>query len=409
MYATNVFRNWFQSYYILPVALLSLFFFAGCDRNSQGKPAPKVREVSVITITPQTVLLSTELSGRTSSFRVAEIRPRVNGLIQKRLFREGSDVKEGQVLYQIDPAPFQAELDNASAALAQAEAKLPATRSKAERYHNLLSHSALSQQDYDDAAAALNELKANINSLQATVATARINLGYTKVTAPIAGRIGKSSVTDGAIVTAYQATALATIQQLDPIYVDVPQSTAEMLRMKHRLKQGLLNPQGKDRNKVSLILEDGTPYPLEGTLQFSDVTVDPTTGSVIVRLVFPNPEGEILPGMFVKAILKEGVDEQAILVSQQGVSRDTKGKPYVLVVDAQNKVEKRPLILDRTIGNQWLVTSGLSAGDRVIVEGTQMLRPGTAVKAVPFEQTQNGQKQTADSGAQPAKRREGGR
>jgi membrane fusion protein, multidrug efflux system len=409
MHVQNAFRHWLYRCHILTAVLLSLLLFAGCDRNSQGKPAPKVPEVSIITITPQTVHLSTELSGRTSAFRIAEIRPRVNGLIQKRLFTEGSDVKEGQVLYQIDPAPFQAELDNASAALAQAEAKLPTTRLKAERYHSLLSHSALSQQDYDDASADLNQLKANINSLRASVETARINLGYTKVTAPIAGRIGKSSVTDGAIVTAYQATALATIQQLDPIYVDVPQSTAEMLRMRTRLKQGLLNPQGKDRNKVSLILEDGTPYPLEGTLQFSDVTVDPTTGSVTVRLVFPNPEGEILPGMFVKAVIKEGVNDQAILVGQQGVSRDTKGDPYALVVGAANKVEKRPLTLDRALGNQWLVASGLAAGDRVIVEGTQMLRPGTEVKATPFDQTQNGQAQKVDSGAQPSKRREGGR
>lgn len=216
-------------------------------------------------------------------------------------------------------------------------------------------------------------------------------------------------MTDGAIVTAYQATALAAIQQLDPIYVDVPQSTAEMLRIKTRLKQGLVDPEGKDHNKVSLIQEDGTPYPLEGTLQFSDVSVDPTTGSVIVRLVFPNPDGEILPGMFVKAIIKEGVNNQAILLSQQGVSRDSKGNPFALIVNAENKVERRDLILDRAIGNDWLVTSGLAPGDRVIVEGLQMLRPGTQVKATPFTETKTGRNQTADSGVQTSGRHEGGR
>lgn len=404
-------RNIWQSprYTLLLMALWGGLLLAGCDGKPQGAPPRPTPEVSTETVEYQQILLSTELSGRTSSFRIAEIRPRVNGLIQKRLFTEGSDVKAGQVLYQIDPAPFQAELDNASSALVQAESKLPTTRLRAERYNKLVSHNALSQQDYDDAAAALNQLKANINSLQASVETARINLGYTKVTAPISGRIGKSSVTDGAIVTAYQATSLATIQQLDPIYVDVPQSTTELLRMKNRFKAGLLNPQAQDQNKVRLVLEDGAPYAQEGTLQFSDVTVDPTTGSVILRLVFPNPEGEILPGMFVKAIIREGVNEQAILVSQQGVSRDAKGNPYALVVDAENKVALRALVLDRAIGNKWLVSSGLAPGERVIVEGLQMLRPGTVVKATPFAQTKDGRDQTAASNAQPPKNAQGGK
>ena len=393
---------------MLAVALLIILLVTGCDRKPQGPPASAVPEVSVETVKPQKILLSTELSGRTSAYRIAEIRPRVNGLIQKRLFTEGSEVKADQVLYQIDTAPFQATLDNATAALAEAEAKLPATRSRAERYNRLLTSKALSQQDYDDAASSLSQLKANIISLQASVESARINLGYTKVTAPISGRIGKSSVTDGAIVTAYQSVALATIQQLDPIYVDVPQSTAELLHMKSRMKEGLLNPEEKDHNKVKLILEDGTPYPLEGTLQFSDVTVDPTTGSVILRLVFPNPDGEILPGMFVKAVIKEGVNEQAVLVSQQGVARDTKGNPYALLVDAENKVVKRQLTLDRSIGNQWLVASGLASGDRVIVDGAQMLRPGTVVKATPSSQAQSGQNRTV-SDAQPPKQSEGGK
>ena len=363
-----------------------LVLFAGCSREQQAGGQRPMPEVSTVTVAPREVALSTELSGRTSAYRIAEIRPRVNGLVEKRLFTEGSNVKEGQVLYQIDPAPFTAELDNAQAALAEAKAKLPTTSLRASRYKALVSHSALSQQDYDDAASNLDQVKASITSLEARVETARINLGYTKVVAPISGRIGKSSVTDGAIVTAYQATALATIQQLDPIYVDVPQSTADMLRMKARFKEGLLNPQEKDHDKVRLILEDGKPYPLEGTLQFSDVSVDPTTGSVILRLIFPNPEGDILPGMFVKAVIREGVNPKAILVPQQGVSRDAKGNPYALLVDAENKVVLRQLTLDRAIGSEWLVADGLVPGDRVIVEGLQMLRPGTVVKATSLAQ-----------------------
>ncbi|WP_272913119.1 efflux RND transporter periplasmic adaptor subunit [Solidesulfovibrio fructosivorans] len=368
-----------------------------------------MRAVSTVTMKTQAVTLSTELSGRTSAFRVAEIRPRVNGLIEKRLFTEGSNVKEGQVLYQIDPAPFQAELDNAQAALAEAKAKLPTTRLRAERYKSLVSHSALSQQDYDDAASKLDQVRASITSLEARVQTARINLGYTKVTAPISGRIGKSSVTDGAIVTAYQATALATIQQLDPIYVDVPQSTAEMLRMKALFKEGVVNPKEKDHKKVRLILEDGTPYPLDGTLQFSDVTVDPTTGSVILRLIFPNPKGEILPGMFVRAVITEGVNPQAILVPQQGVSRNPKGQPYALIVDKENKVELRMLTLDRAIGGDWLVAKGLAPGDRVIVEGAQMLRPGTVVNATALDQKPKGDSPAAKAAAKPAKKDAGGK
>ncbi|MEA5090176.1 efflux RND transporter periplasmic adaptor subunit [Solidesulfovibrio sp.] len=380
-----------------------LVLFAGCSREQQAGGQRPMPEVSTVTVAPREVALSTELSGRTSAYRIAEIRPRVNGLVEKRLFTEGSNVKEGQVLYQIDPAPFTAELDNAQAALAEAKAKLPTTSLRASRYKALVSHSALSQQDYDDAASNLDQVKASITSLEARVETARINLGYTKVVAPISGRIGKSSVTDGAIVTAYQATALATIQQLDPIYVDVPQSTADMLRMKARFKEGLLNPQEKDHDKVRLILEDGKPYPLEGTLQFSDVSVDPTTGSVILRLIFPNPEGDILPGMFVKAVIREGVNPKAILVPQQGVSRDAKGNPYALLVDAENKVVLRQLTLDRAIGSEWLVADGLVPGDRVIVEGLQMLRPGTVVKATSLAQ---GDPKSAGEGhaeAKPAK------
>ena len=343
-----------------------------------------VPEVATVTVAPQRVALTTELPGRTSPYCIAEIRPQVNGLIQKRLFTEGSDVKAGQPLYQIDPAPFQAALDNANAALGRAEANLPALQLRADRYKAALADKAVAQQDLDDAAAALKLAVADNAYYKAMVETARINLGYTQVVSPISGRIGRSSVTDGAIATAYQPMALATIQQLDPIYVDVPQSTSELLRLQRRLEEKLMNPDGTNANQVDLILEDGTKYPLEGNLKFRDVSVDPTTASVILRMVFPNPKGVLLPGMFVRAVVKEGVNEQGILIPQQAVSRDPKGNPLALIVNASGKVEPRMLTLDRTVGDQWLVSSGLAPGDRIIAEGMQNVRPGAAVKEVPF-------------------------
>ena len=385
---------------VVLAALLVVFLLAGCDRQQQAPPPHPVPEVSTVTVQTQKIMLTTELPGRTSAFRVAEIRPQVSGLIQKRLFTEGSDVKAGQALYQIDPAPFQAALDNARAALCRAEANLPSIRSRAERYKELLADKAVSQQDYDDAAAALTQVQADIQYWKATMETARINLGYTKVTAPISGRIGKSNITDGAIVTAYQPMALATIQQLDPIYVDVPQSTTELLRLKSRLKDGRLKQNGTDQNKVNLILEDETAYPPEGTLQFSDVTVDPTTGSVILRVLFPNPKGVLLPGMFVRAEIKEGVNEQAILVPQQGVSRDHRGNPFALIVDTAGKVEQRMLTLDRAINDKWLLSAGLAPGERLIVEGMQRVRPGAAVKVEPFEES-GAKRVTPANAAQP--------
>jgi membrane fusion protein (multidrug efflux system) len=345
-------------------------------------PAP---EVAAVTVQPGPIMLTTELTGRTSAYRVAEIRPQVSGLIQKRLFTEGADVKAGDVLYQIDPALFRAALNNAEAALGRSEANLPALQSRAERFSELLAEKAVSQQDYDDATAALKQAEADVQYWQATLETARINLAYTRITAPISGRTGRSSVTEGAIVTAYQPVALATIQQLNPIYVDVPQSTTELLNLKRRLEDGRLNQNGKSQKKVTLIMEDGTAYPLEGLLQFRDVTVDPSTGSIILRAVFPNPEGVLLPGMFVRAVMKEGVNQQAILIPQQSVSRDPKGNPTALIVDAADKVQQRSIRLDRAIGDKWLVSSGLSQGDRLIVEGLQKVRPGAAVKVVPFE------------------------
>ncbi|EFK10731.1 Multidrug resistance protein MexA [delta proteobacterium NaphS2] len=406
--------------------LLTVFLLAGCDRSSQPPRPSTLPEVSYVTVQPQKIMLTTELPGRTASFRVAEIRPQVSGLIQKRLFTEGSDVKAGQVLYQIDPAPFQAALDNATANLSvmrnsadqaraalkasiaqvtQQQATLALAKTNRRRFEDAFKDKVVSTSQRDQAETdadvaeatmraaeakvesdreALEVAKAAIHQAEAMVKTARINLGYCRVTAPVSGRIGKSNVTEGAIVTAYQAVPLATIQQLDPIYVDAPQSTTELLRLKRRLEEGRISQNGSEQNKVNLILEDGTTYPLEGILQFSDVTVDPTTGSVIVRVVVPNPKGVLLPGMFIRAVIKEGFNEQAIFVPQQGVSRDQKGNPYALVVDAEGKVGLHMLTLERAMGDRWLVSAGLAPGDRVIVEGLQMLRPGTSVKAVPF-------------------------
>ncbi len=366
------------------VALMILLSGCGSGQGQQAGPPP-VPEVATVTMQPQQVELTTELPGRTSAYLVAEIRPQVNGIIKKRLFREGSDVKSGQLLYQIDPAPFQVALDSARASLGKAQANLPSIRLKAERYRELLADKAVSRQDYDDAAAAMEQVRAEIEYWKAQVEAARINLGYTRVTAPISGRIGKSSVTDGALVTAYQPATLATIQQLDPIYVDVTQSSAELLRLKRHLEAGRLSAAGKNGRKVCILLEDGNLCPQEGTLQFRDITVDQATGSFTLRIVVPNPKHLLLPGMFVRAVVQEGIAEQAILIPQQGVSRTHKGEPIALVVDEASKVQQRQLTLNRALGDKWLVSSGLSAGDRVIVEGMMNIRPGAPVKAVAWE------------------------
>jgi membrane fusion protein (multidrug efflux system) len=367
--------------------LTAIVILGGCGQQSNkgGPPPGETPEVAVVTIQPRRLVITTELAGRTSANLVAELRPQVSGIIRKRLFEEGSSVKIGQALYQIDPAPYQAALDNAKAALGRAEANLPAVRLKADRLRELLVEKAVSQQDYDDVAAALKQTEADVQYWKAMVETARINLGYTSITAPISGRIGRSTVTEGALVTGHQPTALATIQQLDPMYVDVPQSTTELLRLRRRLEEGGLTNNRQIRNKVRLLLEDNTQYPLEGALQFRDVTVDPTTGSVNLRIVFPNPQGYLLPGMFVRAVLEEGVNPNALFVPQQAVSRNPKGEPYALTVDAEGKVRQRMLKLDRAIGDAWLLSAGLEPGDRVIVEGQLKVRDGASVKTVPFE------------------------
>ena len=383
MQCDSVVDNWNQ--WGLALALLCCVLVSGgCDRGPKTAGAPPVPEVAVITVASRPVELTTELPGRTAPFRVAEIRPQVNGLIQKRLFTEGSDVQAGEALYRIDAAPFQAALDNAEAALGRSEANLPAIRLRVERYRELLAEKAVSQQEYDDAAAALKQAEADVRYGQAAVKTARINLDYTRITAPISGRIGRSTVTDGALVAAYQSVALTTLQQLDPIYVDVAQSTADLLRLRRALAEGRLAG-GDNGRKVRLVLEDGAFYPLEGDLQFRDVTVDPTTGSVILRIVVPNPDGILLPGMFVRALIREGVNPQAILVPQQAVFRDPKGNPLVLTVDESGQVGQRMVVVDRTIGDQWLLQSGLRPGEKVIVEGLQKVRAGMTAKTIPFQ------------------------
>lgn len=369
----------------------------GC-KSRVANPPPPPAEVGVVALRPERVVLTTQLPGRIAAYLVAEIRPQVNGILQRRLFEEGANVKAGDLLYQIDPAPYQAAYEQAKAALATAEAELitaeanlPAIRSREARLRELVTVNAVSQQDYDDAKAALRQAEANLAARKASVEinraaveSARINLSYTPIRAPISGRIGKSNITVGALVNAYQPTPLAVVQQLDPIYVDVVQASAEVLRLRRRLENGSLKQNGPIQRKVKLLLEDGTPYPLEGTLQFRDVTVEPTTGTVTLRMVFPNPRQVLLPGMFVRAIVQEGVTDQALLVPQQGVTRDAKGIPIAWVVGADERVEQRVLELDRTIGDKWLVTAGLAAGDRVIVEGLQRVRPGSRVRAVPF-------------------------
>ncbi len=364
--------------------LLGGLMAASCSKAPQAPPQAAPPEVGVVTVQPQRVAITTELSGRTSAFMVAEVRPQVGGIIQKRVFTEGSEVKAGQLLYRIDPASYQAAYASAKAAESRTEATLIAARLKASRYQDLVKIKAVSQQDNDDAQAALKQAEADVAAAKAAVDTARINLAYTRVTAPISGWIGRSTVTDGALVTTNQLVALATVQQLGTMYVDVTQSSAEMLKLKQSLASGLLKKGGASQARVRLLLEDGSSYPVPGTLKFSEVTVDQSTGSITLRAIFPNPKHTLLPGMFVRAILEEGVNEQAILVPQRGVTRNPKGDAMVMLVGAKEMVEPRIITVARTVGDNWLVSGGLKAGDRVIVEGLQKARPGTPVTAVPF-------------------------
>jgi membrane fusion protein (multidrug efflux system) len=380
--------------------ILASLATAACKSKVNARPSEPA-EVAFVTVRPERVVLRTELPGRTSAYLVAEIRPQVNGIIQNRFFQEGANVKAGEILYQIDPAPYEAAYTQAKAALATAEAELltakanlPAIQSREERLRGLVAVHAVGQQDYDDASAALQQVQATVEArrtavdvARAALESARINLSYTPIRSPISGQIGVSNVTVGALATAYQPVPLAVVQRLDPIYVDVVQTSSSVLQLRQRMESGRLRKDGTLQSKVKLVLEEGTPYALYGNLQFRDVTVDPTTGSMTLRILFPNPDHVLLPGMFVRAYVEEGVAEQALLVPQQGVTRNTKGIPVALVVSKDSKVEQRTLELDRAIRDKWLVTSGLAPGDRVIVEGLQKIRPGDLVRAIPFAET----------------------
>lgn len=365
--------------FLLTVSAMAL---AGCDQKPAAvAPPPSAVSVGVVTLKPQPVVLSTELPGRTTAFLTADVRPQVNGLVNKRIFIEGADVKAGQQLYQIDPATYQATYDSAVATLAYNQAVLVDARAKSTRYKPLAAAQAVSQQDYVDAVAATGEAAANIGTAQASIEQARINLVYTRVTSPISGRIGHSTVTPGALVTSGQSTALATVTQLDPIYVDVTQPATTLLRLRQELTDGKLQTSGPNQAKVELILEDGSLYQVAGTLQFSEVTVDQGTGTVLLRAIFPNPDHTLLPGLFVRARLQEGVNDQGLLVPQQGVSHNTHGDATVLVVDKDNKAALKIVQTSRAIGDKWVVTGGLAAGDKVIIDGLQKVRPGEVVQA----------------------------
>lgn len=358
---------------------------AGCKpaaEQQQGQTAAAMaQEVDIITLKAQPVTLHTQLSGRTSAYRVAEVRPQVGGIVLKRLYKEGSDVKAGQVLYQIDPASYQASLASAKATYEKYVATEKTARIKAERYKSLLKNRGVSQQDYDDAEATWQEAVADVASSKAAIDTAKINLNYTKVTAPISGRIGKSSVTEGALVTAEQTTALTTIQQLDPIYVDVSQSSGDMLRLKKALDSGQLEKVDEKTAKVQLQFDDGSQYADSGKLQFSDVTVDEGTGTVTMRAIFPNKNQDLLPGMFVRAELSEASQNDALLIPQFAVSRDPKGNATAWIVNDKGQAEQVAFDTSRTVGNYWLVKNGLKAGDKIIVNGIQKIRAGMPVSA----------------------------
>jgi membrane fusion protein (multidrug efflux system) len=365
----------------LAAAAAALLVLAGCGPDASGPPPPP--EVGVITLAPRAIEIPDELPGRTTAFRVAEVRPQVTGIVERRLFTEGTEVKAGQQLFQIDDGSYRAALASAEAALQRAEADAVAARLLEERYAPLIAANAVSKQENDEAIAARTRAEADVASARAAVAAARINVVYTQVLAPISGRIGRALVTEGALVTSAQEGPLATVQQLDPIYVDIAQSSTDILRLQRQLESGQLVQDDKEGAEVALSLEDGGAYAERGRLRVSEASVDPSTGSVTLRAVFPNPRRELLPGMFVRARLSQGTRAGAILVPQRGIARTPAGTASALVVNAAGKVEERAVKADRAIGADWLVTAGLAAGDRVIVDGLQKVHPGAAVRAVP--------------------------
>jgi membrane fusion protein (multidrug efflux system) len=364
------------------LALLAASQLSGCTGGEAEPPAVQAPEVTVVTVRREAVPLRTELPGRTSAYLVAQVRARVDGIVLKREFTEGGDVRADQRLYQIDPAPYRAALDSAAAVLARAEAVLASTTAQAERYRILVEGNGVSKQDYDNALAAQGQAAADVAAGKAAVQVARINLGYTSVASPITGRIGTSQVTQGAYVQASAATLLATVQQIDPIYVDLNQSSVEGLKLRRDVASGKLKLNGADHAKVSLTLEDGTSYPQAGTIEFTDITVDPGTSSVTVRALFPNPRHVLLPGMFVRASIQQGVNDNVLLVPQTGVTHDPQGRATTLVAGPDDKVEQRTVQASRTAGANWVVDGGLRDGERVIVSGTQKVKPGMPVRVV---------------------------
>ncbi|ECE9310791.1 efflux RND transporter periplasmic adaptor subunit [Salmonella enterica subsp. enterica serovar Napoli] len=363
------------SFIIFSAALL-----AGCNDQGDTQAHAGEPQVTVHVVETTPLAVTTELPGRTSAFRIAEVRPQVSGIVLKRNFTEGSDVEAGQSLYQIDPATYQADYDSAKGELAKSEAAAAIAHLTVKRYVPLVGTKYISQQEYDQAIADARQADAAVVAAKAAVESARINLAYTKVTSPISGRIGKSNVTEGALVTNGQSTELATVQQLDPIYVDVTQSSNDFMRLKQSVEQGNLHKDSAS-STVQLVMENGQVYPIKGTLQFSDVTVDESTGSITLRAVFPNPQHSLLPGMFVRARIDEGVQPNAILVPQQGVTRTPRGDAMVMVVNDKSQVEARNVVATQAIGDKWLISEGLKPGDKVIVSGLQKARPGVQVKA----------------------------
>lgn len=365
----------------------SALLLASCSQSaSEGKPELKeLPQVGVITVQLQTQSIMTELPGRTVARMIAQVRPQVGGIIQKRVFTEGANVKAGDLLYQIDPAPFRAVYESAQANVKKSEANLLSLKSKAERYAELVKINAVSKQDNDDINALFKQGEADLSLTKAALETARINLGFTRIVAPISGRIDVSAVTPGALVTANQELVLTTIQQLDPIYVDITQSSNELLRLKREFADGNLTKASNNEARIKVVLEDGSIYSQEGILKFSGVTVNPTSGAVTLRAVVPNKEQLLLPGMYVRARIQEAVKEQAILVPQQSVSRNAQGEATVLIVNKQGEVELRTLSADKSVGNQWLVNEGLAEGDQVIVDGAQKIKIGDKVKPVKVE------------------------
>jgi len=367
------------------IAWLAAVLLAACSKEPAAPPPPP--EVGVITLQPRTVAITDQLPGRTTAFRVAEVRPQVTGIVLRRLFTEGAEVKAGEQLFQIDSGPYRASVSSAQAALKRAEAQAVTAKLLEERYAPLIAANAVSKQENDEAIASRARADADVASARAQVDSARINLVYTQLLSPINGRIGRALVTEGALVTSGQQAALATVQQLDPIYVDITQSSTDLLRLQRQLANGELVKNDQNEAEVSLTLEDGTPYSQPGRLKVSEVSVDPSTGSVTLRAVFPNPKRELLPGMFVRAQLSRGSREAAILVPQRGVSHNAKGEATVMVVGPDNKVAERVVTADRSIAGEWLITAGLSAGDRVVLDGLQKVKPGAEVKPVPAEGT----------------------